>query len=65
MEVIILMNRNKAIDELVEFYAEEYSEVDKNGLRNILTSGFKGFENHTDKELEEWLENVKEIKEGE
>ncbi len=62
--MIIDMNRNIVIDELIEFYIEEYLNVDKDGLRNILASGFKGFENHTDKELEEWLENVKEIKEG-
>lgn len=56
------MDKDKVINELIEFYVEEYSSVFLDGLRDILTYGFKGFKNLSDKELEEELKKMKEEK---
>ncbi len=55
------MPRNKIISQLIEYYVEYYTNIGKVEFKDILASGFKGFENYTDKELTEALKNMKEI----
>lgn len=55
------MSKTEMINELIKYYVEYYTNIGKVELKDILASGFKGFENYSDKELTEALESIKEI----